>query len=135
MFLTRQSVSLSVCQSVSPVVLVSATPLKPRNRISWIVLIMKDMCRCAYLIQFFVSESALFELRNLTKMNDTTDWVFFSATPLKPLNRIAWNFVVIMDIKVLMCISTFWFKFFLTINGGRMKFLLLYVEWKNSCFI
>ena len=34
MFLTRPSISLSVSQSVSPVFLVSATPLKPLNRIS-----------------------------------------------------------------------------------------------------
>ena len=57
MFLTRPSVS----QSVSPVFLVSATPLKPLNRISWNFVVMKDiMCRCAYpqeiLIPFFLSE-------------------------------------------------------------------------------
>ena len=34
MFLTRPSVSQSVSQSVSPVFLVSATPLKPLDRIS-----------------------------------------------------------------------------------------------------
>ena len=37
------------------------------------------MCRCAYpqeiLIQFFFSESALFELKNLAKMKDTTETV------------------------------------------------------------
>ena len=57
MFLTRPSVS----QSVSPVFLVSATPLNPLNRISWNFVDMKDiMCRCAYpqeiLIPFFFSE-------------------------------------------------------------------------------
>ena len=57
MFLTRPSVS----QSVSPVFLVSATPLKPLNRISWNFVVMKDiMCRCAYpqeiLIPLFFSE-------------------------------------------------------------------------------
>ena len=57
MFLTR----LSVSQSVSPVFLVSSTPLRPLNRISWNFVVMKDiMCRCAYpqeiLILFFFSE-------------------------------------------------------------------------------
>ena len=65
MFLTRpsvsKSVSQSVSQSVSPVFLVSATPLKPLNRISSNFVDMKDiMCRCAYpqeiLIPFFFSE-------------------------------------------------------------------------------
>ena len=47
--------------SVSPVFLVSATPLKPLNRISWNFVDMKDiMCRGAYpqeiLIPFFFSE-------------------------------------------------------------------------------
>ena len=43
------SVSQSVSQSVSPVFLVSTTPLKPLNRISWNFVVMKDiMCRCAY---------------------------------------------------------------------------------------
>ena len=41
--------SQSVSQSVSPVFLVSTTPLKPLNRISWNFVVMKDiMCRCAY---------------------------------------------------------------------------------------
>ena len=49
MFLTRPSVSQTVSQSVSPVFLVSAIPLKPLNRISWNLVVMKDiMCRCAY---------------------------------------------------------------------------------------
>ena len=102
MFLTRPSVSQSVSQSVSPVLLVSATPLKPLNRISWNFVVMKDiMCRCAYpqeiLIPLFFSELRLFELRNLAKMKDTTVCLV-STTPLKPLNRISCNFVVIKDI-------------------------------------
>ena len=76
MFLTRPSVG----QSVSPSVLffiVSATPLKPLDRISLNFVVMKDIiCRCAYpqeiLIQFFMWSFALFELRNLAKMKDTT---------------------------------------------------------------
>ena len=46
---------------------------------------------------FFSRSYALFELRNLAKMKDTTQQ-FVSATPLKPLNRIFWNFVVMNDI-------------------------------------
>ena len=66
--------------SVSPVFLVSATPLKLRNRIFWNFVVMKDiMCRWAYpqeiLIQFFFSELHRFELRNLAKMKDTTETV------------------------------------------------------------
>ena len=55
------SVRPSVCQSVSPVFLVSATPLKPLNRISWNFVVMKDIIRrCAYpqemLIPIFFTE-------------------------------------------------------------------------------
>ena len=46
---------------------------------------------------FFSRSYAPFELRNLAKMKDTTVFLV-SATPLKPLNRIAWNFVVMKDI-------------------------------------
>ena len=58
MFFTRPSVSQSVSHTVNPVFLVSVTPLKPLNRISWNFVVMKDIiCRCAYLqemiIQFF----------------------------------------------------------------------------------
>ena len=47
------------------------------NRISWNFVVKKDlMCRCAYLqeilIQFFWAVVPLFELRNLTKIKDTT---------------------------------------------------------------
>ena len=61
MFLTRPSSSQSVCQSVSPIFLVSATPLKPLNRISWNFVVMTDiLCRRAYpqaiLIPFFFSQ-------------------------------------------------------------------------------
>ena len=73
MFLTRPSVSQTVClsvcqsasQSVSPVFLVSAPPLKLLNRISLNFVVMKDlMCRCAYpqeiFINFFSQSYALF---------------------------------------------------------------------------
>ena len=42
---------------------------------------------------FFSQSYALFELRNLAKMKDITVFLV-SATPLKPLGRISWNFVV-----------------------------------------
>ena len=56
---------------------VRATPLKLLNRISWNVVVMKDiMCGCAYpqeiLIQFFSGRNALFVLTNLTKIKDAT---------------------------------------------------------------
>ena len=75
--------SQSVSQFVSPVFLVSATPLKPLNRISGNFVVVKDMpCRCAYpqgiLINFFTRIYALFELRNLAKMKDTTEVRFIS---------------------------------------------------------
>ena len=70
-------ISESVSQSVSPVFLASATPLKPLNRISWNFVDMKDiMCRWAYpqeiLIPLFSRSYALFEFRNLAKMKHTT---------------------------------------------------------------
>ena len=62
MFLTCPSVS----QSVTPVFLVSATPLKPLNRILWNFVVMKDIiCWCEYpqeldSINFFFSQLRLF---------------------------------------------------------------------------
>ena len=51
-----------------------------------------------FLFNFFFSRSyTLFKLRNLAKMKDTTVFLV-SATPLKSLNRITWNFVVMKDI-------------------------------------
>ena len=61
---------------------------------------------------FFSRSYAIFELRNLAKMKDTTVFLV-SATPLKSLNRILWNFVVMKDI---MCRSAYpqeiWIPFF-----------------------
>ena len=101
MFLTRPSVSQS--ESVSPDFLVSATPLKPLNRISLNFAVMKDiMCRCAYSQEIMIQ---LFFLR-ITPFLNLKIWTywkillkqFVSATPLKQLNRISWNFVVMKDI-------------------------------------
>ena len=94
----------SVRQSVSPVFLVNAAPPKPLNRISWNIVLIKDlMCRCAnaqnILMQFFSRSYALFELRNLVKWKILLK-PFVSATSPKPLNRISWHFVVMKD---LMC--------------------------------
>ena len=74
---------MKVSQFVSPVFLVSATPLKPLKRISGNFVVVKDIsCRCAYpqgiLINFFPRIYALFELRNLAKMKDTTEVRFIS---------------------------------------------------------
>ena len=56
---------------------VSATPLKPLNRISWNFVVMKDtLCRWAY------SQDINILLKR-----------FVIAAPLKPLNRISWNSV------------------------------------------
>ena len=50
-----------------------------------------------FLFNFFSRSNALFELRNLAKMKDTTVYLV-RATPLKPLNRISGNFVIMKDI-------------------------------------
>ena len=58
------SVSQSVSQSVSSV-LVSATPLKPLNRISWNFVVMKDiMWRCTYSLEILI-QLLFLELRPL----------------------------------------------------------------------
>ena len=73
------------------------------HRISWNVVVMKEiMCRCAYpqeiwFIFFSRSNGAIFELRNLANWKILLNQ-FVSATPLKPLHRISWKFVVIKDI-------------------------------------
>ena len=67
---------------------------------------MKDlMCRCAYpqeiLIQFFFLNHALFELKNLTKMKDTTETVCqhnSSEAAQKNFVKLCSN-----DLKDLMC--------------------------------
>ena len=81
---------------------VSATPLKPINTISWNYVVMKGiMWRCAYpqenLIQFFSQSYAFLNSEIWLKWNILLKQ-FVSATPLKPLNIITWNFVVIKDI-------------------------------------
>ena len=112
---------------------VSSTPLKPFNEISWNFVVVKDlMCRYAYpqeiMIQIFSGSNApfwtwRFDQNERYYWNSTTETVcqflwhrwhrskewyfskhFVSATPLKPLNRIPWNFVVMKDI---MCRSAY----------------------------
>ena len=83
MFLTRPS--------VSPVFLVSATPLKLLNRISWNFVVIKNiMCRCAYpqeiLIQFLFSGVTSYLKFGQNERYYST--LFVSATPLKPFNKI-----------------------------------------------
>ena len=90
---------------------ISATPLKPLNRISWNFVVMKDlMCRSAYvqeiLIKFFSRSYALFELLN-------SKWKiilkqFVSATPLKPLNRNCTSFVFQWVTALYCFLNKFW---------------------------
>ena len=50
-----QSISQSVSHLVSPAFLVSATPLKPLNRILWNFVVMKDIiCRYAFLQEMLI---------------------------------------------------------------------------------
>ena len=92
------------CPSVRQTCLLfSATPLKPLNRISWNFVVMKDiMCRCAYpqeiLIQYFFSQNYAFLDLEIWSKWEIQLKQFVSATPLKLLTRISWNFVVMKDI-------------------------------------
>ena len=98
-----EGIMFLTCQSVSPVFLVSVTPLKLLNRISWNFEVMKDiMCRCAYpqeiLIHFF-----FLGVRPFLNLETWPNWKillkqFVKATPLKLRNRTSWNFVVMKDI-------------------------------------
>ena len=82
---------------------VSATPLKLLNRISRNSVVMKDIvCRCAYpqdiLIQFFSLGITPFLTIEIWPKWKILLKQFGSATPLKLLNRISWNVVVMKDI-------------------------------------
>ena len=92
----------SVSQSVSPVFLVSGTPLKSLNRISWNFVVMKDiMCRCistAHFDSIFFWEQCPFLNFEIWRKWKVLLKQLVSTTPLKPLNRMAWNFVVMKDI-------------------------------------
>ena len=110
--MTRLSVSQSVRQSWV-VFVVSATPLKPLNRNLWNFVVTKDiLCRCAYsqeiLNQFFFLGITL---KFWPKLNILPKQLV-SATPLKPLYRISWNYVVMKD---LLCRCAYLHKFFLGI--------------------
>ena len=85
----------SVSESVSPVFLVGATPLKLLNRILWNfvhVVTENKMFRCAYpqeiLIQFFIGVTPFFNLEIWPKWKILLKQ-FVSATSLKQLNRIS----------------------------------------------
>ena len=72
-----------VRQSVSPVFLVSATPLKPLDRISWNFVVIKDIIRrSAYpqkiLIPFFFSDLRPF-LTSKFDENERYNWYSWSA--------------------------------------------------------
>ena len=94
MFLTRPSVSLLV----SPVFLVSATPLKPLNRISW-RFVWRTLCVDVHIHRKFWF-NFFSPLLNFGQNERYYSKLFVSATPLKPFKRLSWNFVVMKD---LMC--------------------------------
>ena len=82
---------------------VSSTPLKLLNRIYWNFVVMKDtMCRCAYpqeiLIPFFSSELRSFWTSKFDENERYYLTQFVSTTPLKQLNKISRNVVVMKDI-------------------------------------
>jgi hypothetical protein len=106
MHITRKFWSSKFCWSyahlnlkISPNILlkqlVSATPLKLLNRISWNLVGSKDtICSCASYQEIFISwilwELCPFDLkisRNILLKQ------LVSTTPLKLLNRISWNLV------------------------------------------
>ena len=111
MFLIRPFVSQSVSQSVSPVFLVSATPLKPLNRILWKFVVMKDiMCRRAYpqeiLIQFF-----FLRVTHILNLEIWLKWKILLKTVCQPNSSEAAlkNFEKLYSnegLNVYMCIST-----------------------------
>ena len=85
----------SVSESVSPVFLVRATPLKLLNRILWNfvhVVTENKMFRCAYpqeiLIKFFIGVTPFFNLEIWPKWKILLKQ-FVSTTSLKQLNRIS----------------------------------------------
>ena len=101
---------------------VSATPITLLNRIWWNFVVMKNMmCKCAYmqtiLVQFFSCEIFPFWTYKFRE-NKILLKKFVNATPLKPLNRIWWNFfssdseghTVYIDVHI--C-REFWFIVFL----------------------
>ena len=75
------------------------SPLKPLSRISWNFVVMKDiMCRCANFVSiFFLGVTSFLNLEIWPKWKILLKQ-FVSATPLIPLNRISWSFVVMKDI-------------------------------------
>ena len=97
---------------------VSTTPLKLLNRISWNFVVVKGIpCRCAYLQEIFIQFFFLWIMPFLN-LEIWPKWKillkqFVSATPLKPLNRILWNFVVMKDIIYRYAYHRkFWLNFF-----------------------
>ena len=125
------------------VFLVSATPLKPLNRISWNFVVMKDiMCRCAYpqeiLIPFFFSVLRPFWTSKFDQNERYYSKQFVSAIPLKPLNRISWNYVIMKDIMwrcpypqeiLIQLFDLFKEQFISLLNFGQNYFLQLRWNW------
>ena len=63
------NVSLSVSQSVSPVFLVSANPLKPLNRISLNFVVMKDIICIHVYMHIHRKFDSIFFLRSYPLLN------------------------------------------------------------------
>ena len=98
-----------ICPNILLQQFVIATPLKPHNRISWNFVDNKDIihvhvCRCAY-----QQEIIIYYDRGVpplwTYLPKYTTEQFVIATPLKPHNRISWNFV---DNKDILCRCAYW---------------------------
>ena len=124
MFLTRPSVSQSVLFFLSAQLLWNHS-----TEFCETFVVMKDIMRknwikisCGYahriIIQrkfwfnFFSRSNALFE-QKFGQNEVYYSKVFVSTTPLKPLNRISWNFVVMKDLQCRCAyIQEIWLNFF-----------------------
>ena len=84
---------------------VSAIPLKPLNRISLNFVVMKDIICIHVYMHIHRKFDSIFFLRSypLLNLEIWPKWKillkqFVSAPPLKPFNRISWNFEVMKDL-------------------------------------
>ena len=133
-----------VSPSVSPVFLVSPTPLKPLNRISFCSYeghnVYMHISTGNFDLNFFLGVTTFLNLEIWSKWKILLKQ-FVSATPLKPLNGISWNFVVVKDIPcrcayLLEILIQFFFPgvmpFFNIEIWPKLKILLKTVFQRNS---
>ena len=88
--------NLNISRNILLKQLVSATPLKLLNRISWnLVVGSKDtICSCAYYQEILISWiCGSYAPLNLEISRNLLLKQLVSATPLKLLNRISWNLI------------------------------------------